>query len=186
MEFISDRVSVERTPTAMSVVISTRLPAMQRNLLITWLLAWTVCGIYFVREAARPQPREMMLTLWIMLGFWAYFELRILRVALWRMKGFEIWRVREGELTVKNSLFGYGKATRYFITNIHRFGKLNIEETSWKWQLSDSFWTRGAERLGFEYLGKKVAIGRGISADEEHRLAVLMGREFTRERKVVQ
>ena len=57
MEFISDRVSVERTPTSMSVVISTRLPAMQRNLLITWLLAWTVCGIYFVREAARRQPR---------------------------------------------------------------------------------------------------------------------------------
>ncbi len=183
MEFISDRVSVERTPTSMSVVISTRLPAMQRNLLMAWLLAWSACGIYFIAEAAKPQHREMMLTLWIMLAFWAYFELRILRVALWRTKGFEIWRVQEGELTVKNSLFGYGKATRYFITNIQRFGKLNMEETSWKWQMSDSFWTRGAERLGFEYLEKKVAIGRGINEDEAHRLAVLMSQELKRERR---
>jgi hypothetical protein len=183
MEFISDRVSVERTPTSMSVVISTRLPAAQRNLLIAWLLAWTACGIYFMVEAAKPQPRDMLLTLWIMLAFWAYFELRILRVVLWRMKGFEDWRVKEGELTVKNDLFGYGKATRYFIANIQRFGKLDMEETSWKWQMSDSFWTRGAERLGFEYLGKKVAFGRGITADEAHRLAVLMAQELKRERK---
>lgn len=185
MEFISDRVSVERTPTSMSVVISTRLPAMERSLLFLWLLAWTACGIYFMVEAAKPQTHEMMLTLWIMLAFWAYFELRIVRVALWRMKGFEIWRVREGELTVKNSLYGYGKASRYFIANIQRFGKLNMEETSWKWQVSDSFWTRGGERLGFEYLGKKVAFGRGINENEAHRLEMLMSQEFKRERKSV-
>ncbi len=47
--------------------------------------------------------------------------------------------------------------------NIQRFGLLTIDETSWKWQVVDSFWTRGGERLGFEHLGKKVA-GQGPDA----------------------
>lgn len=183
MKLISDRVSVKQQEGATSVVISTRLPRTQEYLLLGWLLAWTFCGYVFLYELTKGVERDMRIPMLILLAFWTYFEIRILRVVLWRMKGFELWRVAEGELTIKDSLYRFGKANRYFVANIQRFGLLNMDETSWKWQMSDSFWTRGAERLGFEYHGKKIAFGRGLTEQEARQLAVLLAAELKRERK---
>lgn len=184
MEFISERVSVEQPAEGgMSVVISNRLPKTRRYLLLGWLVAWTGCGMAFLYELASGTDQDLRVPLVVMLSFWAYFEVRIARVVLWRTKGFELWRLKEGELTVKDSLFGFGKANHYFVANIQRFGLLNVEKDSWKWQLSDSFWTRGAEQLGFEYHGKKVAMGRGLTDAEARALAQQFGTALKRERK---
>jgi len=183
MEFISDRVSIERLDECTTVVISNRLPKLQERLLLGWLLAWTVCGYVFLYEAYRGVGQDLRVPMLILLSFWAYFEFRILRVVLWRLKGFELWRVQDGELTIKDSLYRIGKANRYFIANIKRFGLLNMDETSWKWQMSDSFWTRGAERLGFEYHDKKVAFGRGLTKEEAGKLVHALAAALKRERK---
>lgn len=184
MEFISERVSVERPAEGgMSVVIGNRLPKGRLYLLIGWLVAWTLCGTAFLYELVTGVEEDLLVPLVVLLVFWAYFESRMLRVLLWRTKGFELWRLKEGELTVKDSLFGFGKANRYFVANIQRFGLLNIDKDSWKWQLSDSFWTRGAEQLGFEYQGKKVAFGRGLTDAESRALAQEFGAALKKERK---
>ncbi|MBP8823567.1 MAG: hypothetical protein KBH07_07990 [Flavobacteriales bacterium] len=184
MEFISDRVSIERPADGgMSVVIGNRLPNGQLYMLIGWLVAWLLCGAAFLHELVTGTDPELRVPLVVMLVFWAYFQARILRVVLWRTKGFELWRLKEGELTVKDSLFGFGKANRYFVANIQRFGPLNIDKDSWKWQLSASFWTRGAEQLGFEYQGRKVAFGRGLTDAEARALAQQFGVALKRERK---
>lgn len=183
MEFISERVSVERKPDAISVVISVRLPSMQRALLLAWATAWTLCGLYFLSELFRTTDPDLKKGLLVMLAFWAYYEVSVVRTLLWRLRGFELWRVKNGVLTVKNSVLRYGKANDYFVTNIQRFGPLNVEESSWKWQMSDSFWTRGAERIGFEHNGKKVAIARGVDAKEAAGLVRVMSEALKRARK---
>lgn len=184
MESISERVSTD-TPAGggLSVVIGNRLPRKQLFLLIGWLVAWTLCGIAFAYQLALGENKDLRLQILILLAFWLYFEVRILRVVLWRTKGFELWRVQGGELTVKDSLFRFGKANRYFVANIQRFGLLNIDKDSWKWQMSDSFWTRGAEQLGFEYQGKKVAFGRGLTEAEAKALARQLAAALKQERK---
>ena len=183
MEFISDRISIERQGEGVSIVIGSRLPKEKWMFLMGWLVAWSLCGLAFLYEFIHGPGPGMRVPLLIMIAFWAYFELRIVRVVLWRKKGFELWLVKDGELTIKNSLYHFGKATSYFIANIQRLGLLNMDETSWKWQMSDSFWTRGAEQLGFEYHGKKVAFGRGLTEEETKKLAYLFTGELKRERK---
>lgn len=183
MEFISDRVSTEHTDSKFSVVIGARISGLKMALLWGWLLAWSLCGVYFFTELSRTPPGDLKAALIVLLAFWAYFAFRTARTAYWRAKGFELWKLDNDELTVKNSLYGYGKASSYFVANIQRFGMLNMEETSWKWQMSDSFWTRGAERIGFEYNGKKIAIGRGLTDPEAEKLARVMAQELRKVRK---
>lgn len=184
MEFISERVSVEQQDDGLSVVITARLPRAKEALLLAWSVAWTLCGAYFMFEVTRPQEspgtRQALL---VMLAFWAWFEIRIGRVVLWRLKGFELWRMKGGVLTIKDSIFGYGRANEYFVDNVQRFGPIQVDETSWKWQLNDSFWVMGGERLGFEHVGKKVVIGKGLTSEEAKRLAHVMDRALKAARK---
>ena len=84
MEFISDRISIERQDEGLSIVIGSRLPNGMWALLIGWLVAWSFCGLAFIYEFIRSSGSGMRIPLLIMLAFWAYFELRIIRVVLWR------------------------------------------------------------------------------------------------------
>jgi hypothetical protein len=104
-------------------------------------------------------------------------------VVLWRLKGFELWRLKGGSLTVKDSILGYGRANEYFVENIQRFGPITVDETSWKWQLNDSFWVMGGERLGFEHMGRKVAVGKGLTREETQRLAPVLDRALKEARR---
>jgi hypothetical protein len=183
MERISERVSVEQRPDGLSVVITARLPRGKEAMLMAWFLAWTFCGVYFIWSLFHAPSGEMQRLLAIMLAFWVFFEWRIGKVLLWRLRGFEILRLKDDRFTVKDSVFGYGRADDYFIQNIQRFGLLQIDETGWKWQLNDSFWVKGAERLGFEHLGKKVVFGKGLSREEAMRLTVLLENAFKKARK---
>lgn len=186
MELISDRVSVDRKEDGLSVVISARLSRGKEALLITWFIAWLACGIYVFVEYRHTPPGGLRSFMLAFLAFWLWFALRIGRVLLWRLRGFELLRLKGDRFSVKDSILGYGRASDYFVENIQRFGPLNVEETSWKWQLNDSFWVMGGERLGFEHLGKRVAFGKGLTAEEAARLARVLADAFKRVRRTAQ
>ncbi|HMC97879.1 MAG TPA: hypothetical protein VKG92_09505 [Flavobacteriales bacterium] len=152
--------------------------------MIAWFLAWTCCGAYIIyarTQAAAGDPLRQFLLAFI--AFWAYFELRIGRAMLWRLKGFELWRIKNGTLTIKDSLFGYGRANDYFVDNIRRLGLLAVDQRTWKWQLNQSFWVIGGERLGFEHLTKKVVFGKGLTDDEALALVPMLKHALLQERK---
>jgi hypothetical protein len=184
MEFISERVSIDRNSERFSVVISPRISRAGQNLLIAWVAAWTFCGIYvLIHRQQLPAGDPLRQYLLAFLAFWAYFEIRTVRALLWRLKGFELWRVRDGIFTVKDSILGFGTAHNYFVVNIQKLGLIDLEETSFKRQFNESFWVIGGERIGFEHLGKKVAIGKGLNDAEARTLVTSLKKVFAETRK---
>lgn len=183
MEFLSERVSLDRREGVTSVVISPRLSRGNEALLLAWVLAWTICGAYVIHALFNmPAGQERSFTLAFM-AFWSYFEVRMVRVLLWRTKGFEKWRLKDGTLTIKDEIMGYGRANDFFIENIQKLGPIDLDRTSWKWQLNDSFWVMGGERLGFEHLGKNIAFGKSLTDAEAKRVLVILQEALKKARK---
>lgn len=171
MEIVSERVSIDRGGDRLSVVIGARLPKAKEALLVAWFVCWLLVGAYMVyarTQLAQSDPLRMYIL--VFLAFWLYFAVKVGRSVLWRLKGFEQWRLKDGVLTVKDSIFGFGKANTYFVENIQKLGALNLDRTSFKYQLNESFWIIGGERLGFEHLGRKVIFGKGLNEAEAKRL----------------
>ena len=151
---------------------------------VTWAVAWLLCGAYIIyarmQLAVGDPVRQYLL---VFLAFWTYYMVLVGKAALWRLNGFELWRIKDGTLTVKDSLFGYGKARSYFVDNIQKLGLLAVDERSWKWQLDQSGWMIGGERLGFEHLGRKIIFGKGLSDEEARQLVPLLKHALSQERK---
>lgn len=184
MEQLSERVSVERGDGRLSVVISARTSRGTEALLIAWAVAWLFCGIYvMVTRNDLPEGDPLRQYLLAFMAFWLYFAVTVGKALLWRLKGFELWRVKDGALVVKDSLFGYGKAHTYFVDNIQQLGLLKVDESSWKWQWNRSVWVIGGERLGFEHLGRKVVFGKGLTDAEAARLVPLLKGALRAERR---
>ena len=53
MEYLSERVSVQRDGAQTSIVISPRLSAVKQTLLVCWTTAWALCGAYILFELLR-------------------------------------------------------------------------------------------------------------------------------------
>lgn len=184
MEYVSERVSVDRKDGRTSVVITARLTKGKETLLVTWALAWFLCGAYLLYarlQLVSGDPiRQYLLAF---LAFWAYYLVVVGKAVLWRLKGSELWRIKDGTLTVKDSILGFGKATDYFVDNIQKLGIIQVDERSWKWQLDQSAWMIGGARLGFEHLGRKVVFGKGLSDEEARQLVPLLKHALSQERK---
>jgi hypothetical protein len=183
MEFLSERVSLDRSKGRLSIVISARLSRARETLLVTWFLAWLACGGYVIHQVTQLGPGSARQFLYAFLAFWLYFVVRIGRVVLWRLKGFELLRVKDGTLTIKNSIFGFGRAHDYFIDNISGLTLLEIDPRSWKFQLNESFWVMGGERLCFQHVGRQVIFGKGLDAQEAGRVLTLLKAELAKTRK---
>jgi hypothetical protein len=69
------------------------------------------------------------------------------------------------------------------VDNIQKLGLLAVDERSWKWQLDQSGWMIGGERLGFEHLGRKIIFGKGLSDEEARQLVPLLKHALSQERK---
>lgn len=176
MEFISDSVSIDDKDGRFSVVIEQKLTGWKKSLFVTWFLFWSFCGVFFIMALVTEPTRETKIGLVVMLVFWGYYSWKIGKALMWRLKGVEQWRVKDGLLTVKDSINGYGKAKEFFADNISKLGVMDIDETSWKWQMSNSFWQIGGERIGFEHHGKRIAIGKGLSAEDAKRVVKKLDR----------
>lgn len=184
MEQLSERVSIERGEGRLSVVISARTSRGSEALLIAWSLAWLLCGVYvMVTRNGLSEEDPLRQYLLAFMAFWLYFAVAIGKALLWRLKGFELWRIKYGTLVVKDSLFGYGKAQNYFVDNIQQLGLLQVDESSWKWQWNRSVWVIGGERLGFDHLGRKVVFGKGLTDEEAARLVPLLKSALKYERR---
>ena len=184
MEQISERVSVNRTEDRTSVVISARVDRSKEALLVTWFVAWLLVGAVVIWQRTKiPAGDDLRQFLLAFLAFWLYFAVKVGKAVLWRLKGMELWRMKDGTLTIKDSIFGYGKAKPYFIQNMQRLGLLQIDPASWKYQLDQSFWNIGGNRLGFEYVGKKVIFGKGLNDEEAKRLLYILNDLLKAERK---
>ncbi len=181
MEFISDNVSVDQSKGRLSVVISQKLEGWKKSLFVTWFVFWSCCGVYFIVALTTEPARETKLMILVLLVFWTYYAWKIGKALMWRLKGVEQWRVLDGVLTVKDSINGFGKPKKYFAENIQKFGLMEIDKASWKWHMSNSIWQIGGERIGFEYFGKRIGIGKGLSDRDAEQVVHKVGKALKAE-----
>jgi hypothetical protein len=177
MKFIGNRVSHQNKNGVFSVVIAASVERYKEALLAAWLLAWTICGLYFIIQLFGPYDRNAKLYIFVLLVFWGYYEYRIARIFLWRKYGYESIRIKDDKLYLRNVIRGRGKTREFFIENIEAFAKLQIDNT-WLKTMDSSFWIMGNDYIHFMYQGKLVSFGRQLDAGTATDLIHLLNRQL--------
>lgn len=177
IKFISERVSYRKSDEELTVIITGKIDRAKETLLLTWLLAWSFCGIFIISQLFLDYIREEKLYFIVFISFWAFFEYKILKVYRWRKWGKEYLRLTSEKLTIKKSITDYAKADEYFIENIKNWQLIPKSKTNFFQLAEKSFWVMGDDCIQFDYQGKAICFGMQLSEKESMSvLKLLTGR----------
>lgn len=177
MRFISERISIEDDPDRLSVIIFGKIERWKESMLLFWLLGWSFSGSVFFYYFLAATPYQYSLPMLILLVFWAYFEIKIARVFLWRRSGFEHIKFKADLISIKNNLFGYGKEQKFDIHEVKEFKTIIQSNKNFFAFMDQSFWVLGGEQIYFNYNNRDIIFGKQIDKKEiKALLFILNGR----------
>ncbi len=165
-KFIGKRITVRRAKQELKVEIGQQIERWQEAMLIAWVTAWTFCGAVFIGYAFNAPDRNQQIFFVVCSSLWLFFFVRIAKVFIWRKAGKEIITITPGELTIKNAFGKFGKTEKFAAHNIFKLGVIKKSPTNFFAFLDDSFWIIGGDRIGFNYNGSKIRLGKQLSVKD--------------------
>lgn len=179
---ISSRISVDDSK-KLSIVILGKIERWKESLLLYWLLAWSFCGSVFAFQFFGSGPFQYSIPMLIMLLFFLYFEIKILKVFFYRRKGFELIKFGEEELLIQNTFISKGKSNFYKVNEIENFYDVEYSSKNFFSFMENSFWVIGGQRIYFTYKNKKITLGIQLNKVEVKRLLSLLNGQLKKSKK---
>lgn len=169
-KFIGKRFKVTRTSQSLQIQISQKVERWQEALLMAWVVAWSFCGAVFLYEFFQAKARQAEFGFMLAMGFivvlWFFIWWRTGKVLLWRWIGNEVLTFSKGQMTIQQAYGTWGRTEVFGFENIFKLGLVKQDPTSFLAFLDDSFWIMGGERVGFNYAGTKIRIGKQLDVKE--------------------
>ena len=163
MKTIGKRISIKSSAEIATVVISAKVASWKESLLAAWIVCWLVCLVVFVLELFKSHSEKELVILFGIIAFMLYYSFRIIKVYLFRRRGFEYIKISDEAITYKRAIRKYGKAHIYKLPAVSNVSVITKENGSVTKVLEGSFWVMGGERISFDFGEKAVRLGMGLS-----------------------
>ena len=154
----------------------------KQSILILWLVLWSCAGIGIAAQFFIPHDESMNAYLLVWLGFWAYFEYKVIYAYRWRMWGEEILILDGDEMTLLKKIKERGIPKKFEINLVRNPEILKEEENSLVKMMSSAYWNVGRENLVFEYQGKDVFFGKELNEKDSKNILKLIQSYLNRSR----
>jgi hypothetical protein len=174
MDFIGKQISINRQESVLSIVILSVKEKAKNIALLAWLFLWSVCGVIVFTQYFITSDLNIKAVIIVWLGFWIYFEYKIVRAYLWRKQGKELIKIKEGKMLYKKAISGKEKIKDFFLENIKNIRLIEIQENSFMEIIGNSYWTISGEKIAFDYLGSEIRLGLQLSDEDAKALIKLL------------
>lgn len=171
------RITVVKKPET-EISVKAYFDSQKQFLLSLWLILWSVGGIGIVTQFFTPLSSELKIYLVVWLGFWAYFEYKVIYAFRWRRYGIEKLLFEEESLLISREIAGRAIPARYDRNKIKNVRLYKPEKVSVFIALSQSYWSPGDPKLVLDYQGLEVNFGLELSDSEAKKLVDLVKKEL--------
>lgn len=178
-KMIGDRISTLTEKQQTSIIIYPSRKRWKEAVLFAWVVAFSVVGIYMIylliggglekidNSGIEGDPAQVLkdqkIYVGVFVGFWLYFEYKVVKGLLWITLGKELIKISNDSLILKNSILSYGKSTSYFFENIKGLGLVQHEKLSFGFDYENAFWRKGTDSLIFDHRSKPISFGRKLN-----------------------
>ena len=182
---IGERISTFTEKGFTSIIVYPKRTRWKEAVLFAWVIAFSIVGFYMIylliggglekldNSMLEGDPienlRNQKIYVGVFVGFWIYFEYKVVKGLLWLTLGKELIKISTDSLSIKNSILSYGRSNSYFFENIKGLGLVKHEKLSFGFDYENAFWRKGTDSVIFEHRAKAVSFGRKLN-DKDSRL----------------
>lgn len=167
MKWIGERITFLDTKQKVTIVIEPERNGFVNAMMGMWLAMWyTVGGVMFWSLYTLKLNQQEQIILYIALAFWGYYAITVSHSFVWIVYGKELIKIDETAFHYKRSVLSYGKSIPYYFENIKNFSFSVPEIGSFQAIWESTPWTKGGDRITFEYLGKLIKLGVKLNEKE--------------------
>lgn len=163
---IGKRCSLLIKDNVFSLVILPTSEKKKTNLMFLWLFAWTVGGVIVIASYGTLNQSSAKLFTIIWIGFWAYFEFKIIRVYMWKRFGKEKFWIKNGKVFYQQDINGRGKIREYDVNLVSDFSLIELQKGNFADVFNQTFWVKGGERIDFTCQGKYIRFGLQLNDED--------------------
>ncbi len=178
IQVIGKRSSIFTKDNVFSLVILPTAEKKKTNLLFLWLFAWSVSGIIILVNYFKLTNDNAKLMIIIWLGFWAYFEFKIIRVYMWKRFGQEKLWIKNGVLHYQQNINGRGKIKEFDLNLISDWDVIKVEQANIADYFSQTFWVKGGERIEFICQGKLIKFGMQLPDEDAAKILTAIKKQL--------
>lgn len=165
MKWIGDRISFDVAVDKTTIVIEPEKNRWMNIAMSIWLALWVAIGVILIWSLANMKlTNSETIMIIVILSFWLYYLYTVSKQLLWLVYGKELLKIDKRGLVYKKDIKSYGKATLYYYDNMGEFESYVPKKSSFQYVWESTPWTKGGERLQFNYHGKNIRFG--IKLDE--------------------
>lgn len=169
----NNRIEIEKENN-LKIKIKALYDKSKQSILMWWLVLWSCAGIGIVAQFFIPHEESMTTYLVVWMGFWGYFEYKVIYAYRWRMWGMEEI-ILEGDQMILMKKIKERTIPRVFEVNlVSNLEALKEEENSFVKMMSSAYWNIGKESLVFEYKGKDVFFGKELDEKDSNNIQKLI------------
>lgn len=178
MEFIGKRISVKQKEKELSIVILSFKDKVKNIFLLGWCILWTIAGLAVLSQYFFETDPNNKTVIIVWMGFWAYFEFKVIKAYRWRTYGKEIIKIRKDLLLYKRDVSGKGKINEYQTDFIKNLRTIKKGENSFIETLNNSYWMTGSETLEFDYNGREIKFAFQLEEKDSEALLQLLKKKI--------
>jgi hypothetical protein len=152
------------------------------NILLGWLILWIVVGISMVYYLFTQEITEQntKIVIYVFFGFWLYYFYKVFRSYRWLSKGVEDLVLDKEFFVITNRVGRRGLPIRYPIKEISKITIRQVEVKSFQYQMENSFWVIGGDRLQFNSGNSSIFFGKRLEEQEARKLIKLINERLKR------
>ena len=173
---ISDRVRFVEDEDSLAIEIKANVEPHKQNILLVWLVLWSLIGVSilgYLFTADIPE-QNTKIAFYVFLGFWLYYWYKIFRAYRWLSMGVELIEIDKDHLKLTDKVGERGLPMKYPLSEISKVSIRQVDIKSFQYQMENSFWVIGGDRLIFQHNDKPVVFGKRIEELEARKLIKLI------------
>jgi len=165
------RATISEGAKGLEIIIPSKKNIFIILFLSVWLVGWALGEIMVPRELFSDKPDDaskIFLVVWLVV--WTIGGIFAIYIWLWNLTGKEIISVNSLSITVKRSLFGYGREKEYEMTHINNLRVSPQPFNPWNFSSGLQCWGIGGGVIAFDYGARTYRFGSGIDEAEATQL----------------
>ncbi len=167
---MSDRINYIEEDNELNVTIKAFLDEKQQQLLLIWIVLFSVCGLLLFSQIFGDYEKSTLLFFGVYMAFWLFFEFKVIYAYRWRKYGVEQIILKDGELILIKEIGKRGITQKFDLKEIKKVEKFNSGEGSFIKAMNTSYWNINKYSLTFKIQENTVPFAIDLNETESKKL----------------